>query len=50
MNGVLNCFGHPKGASGLHMICAMYARILEKMPAERKVKIAPDGIKSQLEG
>lgn len=46
MNGGLKCYAHSIGASGLHMICAMYERILERMPAERKGTISPDGIES----
>jgi acetyl-CoA C-acetyltransferase len=50
VDGGLKCFGHPIGASGLRMIYAMYEQILERVPAERKVKNARYGLTHNLGG
>lgn len=50
VDGGLKCFGHPIGASGLRMIYAMYEQLLERVPAERKVKNARLGLTHNLGG
>jgi acetyl-CoA C-acetyltransferase len=50
VDGGLKCFGHPIGASGLRMIYAMYEQLLDRVPAERKVKNARLGLTHNLGG
>ncbi|MBI5440810.1 MAG: acetyl-CoA acetyltransferase [Deltaproteobacteria bacterium] len=50
VDGGLKCFGHPIGASGLRMVYAMYEQLLDRLPAERKVKNARLGLTHNLGG
>ena len=50
VDGGLKCFGHPIGASGLRMIYAMYEQLLDRVPAERKVKNPRLGLTHNLGG
>jgi acetyl-CoA C-acetyltransferase len=50
IDGGLKCFGHPIGASGLRMVYAMYEQLLERVPAERRVKRLKYGLTHNLGG
>ena len=50
VDGGLKCFGHPIGASGLRMLYALYEQLLDRVPAERKVKNARLGLAHNLGG
>jgi len=50
VDGGLKCYGHPIGASGLRMLYAMYEQILDRVPEERKVKNARQGLTHNLGG
>ncbi|MEW5914007.1 MAG: acetyl-CoA acetyltransferase [Thermodesulfobacteriota bacterium] len=50
VDGGLKCFGHPIGASGLRMLYAVYEQLLERVPAERKVKDTRLGLTHNLGG
>ncbi len=50
VDGGLKCFGHPIGASGLRMIYAMYEQLLDRVPAQRKVKNPRLGLTHNLGG
>jgi acetyl-CoA C-acetyltransferase len=50
VDGGLKCFGHPIGASGLRMVYAVYEQLLERIPAERKVKNMRLGLTHNLGG
>ncbi len=49
-DGGLKCFGHPIGASGLRMLYEMYNQLLERWPAERRVKNPRLGLTHNLGG
>ena len=38
VDGGLKCFGHPIAASGLRMLYAIYEQMMDRVPAERKVR------------
>jgi acetyl-CoA C-acetyltransferase len=54
IDGVLKCYGHPIGASGLRMLYAMYEQLAtdrsSELPEERKIKNARMGLTHNLGG